>query len=109
MAKIDKVEKGLKSDLRRTDDKVGAVRVDMEDLAKRVAMLEARPAGSSEGSTSSTDSRLPVVVGGWQRHTQGQLIEGNFKALVADLDVGKYMDQEWFVPGRGGDSAYSGS
>ena len=100
MARMDKVEKGLKGYLKKMEDKVGAVRIDVEDLAKRVAALETRPPGSSDGSTMSGDTRLAVIVGGWRRDTQKHLIEGDFKVLLADLDVAKFMDGEWFVPGR---------
>ena len=98
-ARIDKVEEVLKAGIRKAVEKVDVVQGDLESLTKRVAALESGGT-SMDGSTASGEGRLAVVFGGWRRDTQKQLIEGDFRAMLSDLDIEKDLDRDWFVPGR---------
>ena len=98
-ARIDKVEHALQEDIRKTAESMDTIRGGLEHLTKRVLALESG-AVSTEGSTTSGDGRLAVVFGGWRRDTQKLLIEGDFRALLSDLELEKVLDGDWFVSGR---------
>ena len=98
-ARIDKVEEVLKGGIRKANEGVDSVKEGLEHLAKRVSALESGSV-SADGSTTSGEARLAIIFGGWRRDTQKQHIEGDFKALLSDLEVEKDLDRDWFVPGR---------
>ena len=100
LKRIDKVEEKVDKMVKGQDGKIEDIRQKTEAMLERIQRLEERPPSAYAGSsTTAGEDRRALVVGGWKADTHRDLILADFKSLLQELELGKLLDGEFFVPG----------